>query len=67
MVEKALAAAGKSDTDIQSERKGALWKARIARALRSQTTAGNPWIAQRLYMGHPSRVTNLIRELSINE
>jgi len=47
---------------VQTEAKGAIWKAAIARKLRVQTTAGNPWIAKGLNMGHPSRVTNLIRE-----
>jgi len=46
------------------EPKGAPWKAKIARELRTHTTTGNPWIAKRLNMGHPSRVTNLIREHS---
>jgi len=64
LVVKALAAAGKTEADLQSDRKGAAWKANIARRLRAQTTAGNPWIAMRLNMGHPSRVTNLIREHS---
>ena len=67
LVVKALAAASKSEADTQSELKGAPWKAGIARTLRAQTTAGNLWIAKRLNMGHPSRVTNLIRELSMNE
>ena len=64
LVEEALASAGKTEADVRSEPKGASWKAKIARDLRSRTTAGNPWIAQRLNMGHPSRVTNLIREQS---
>jgi hypothetical protein len=29
--------------------------------LRKQTTAKNGWIAKRLNMGHPSRVSNLIQ------
>jgi hypothetical protein len=59
--------ADKSETDLQTAPKGAPWKAGIARMLRIKTTAGNPWIAKRLNMGHPSRVTNLIRELTDNE
>ena len=47
--------------DIETAAKGAEWKAEIARILRTQTTATNPWIAQRLHMGHPSRITNLLR------
>lgn len=56
-----IAAAGKTEADLVSDRKGAGWKARIARELRAGTTAGNIWIAKRLHMGHPSRITNLIR------
>jgi len=62
LVEEALAAAGKTNEDVAMDQKGAPWKAEIARALRKRTTVGNPWIARRLNMGHPSRVTNLIRE-----
>ena len=47
-----------------NDRKGADWKAKIARDLRANTTAGNIWIARRLNMGHPSRITNLIRNVS---
>lgn len=64
LVEKAIAAAGKTEADLQADRKGAPWKAKIARELRIRTTARNPWIAERLNMGHPSRVTNLIRKHS---
>lgn len=66
LVEEALVAAGRSEADLRAEPKGARWKAEIARMLRAQTTAGNPWIAQRLHMGHPSRVTNLIRKIAIS-
>jgi putative transposase len=61
IVEDRIAAAGKTDADLAGDRKGADWKAGIARELRANTTAGNIWIASRLNMGHPSRVTNLIR------
>lgn len=61
LVEDRIAAAGKTEADLASDRKGAEWKAKIARELRAGTTAGNIWIAKRLNMGHPSRVTNLIR------
>jgi len=67
LVENALVTANKSETDVQTEAKGAIWKAALARKLRIQTTAGNPWIAKRLNMGHPSRVTNLIRQAMTNE
>ena len=61
IVEDRIAAAGKTQADVAGDRKGADWKAQIARELRAETTAGNIWIAKWLNMGHPSRVTNLIR------
>jgi len=64
LVEERMAAAGKTEADLSKDRKGADWKVAIAKELRATTTAGNPWIARRLEMGHPSRVTNLIRESS---
>jgi len=62
LVVKALSNAKKSEADLVAGPKGAQWKVDIAGMLRSETTAGNPWIAKRLNMGHPSRVSNLIRE-----
>ncbi len=50
----------KNEKSVTDEAKGACWKIKIARALRKQTTANNRWIAERLCMGHPSRVSNLI-------
>ncbi len=61
VVEGLLKEAGKGEGDIQSDPKGALWKAVVARKLRATTPATNPWIANRLNMGHPSRITQLIR------
>jgi hypothetical protein len=63
--ERALAAllrrARKTDKDALAAPKSAKWKIRIARELRSTSTATNAWIAERLAMGHPTRVCNLIR------
>jgi putative transposase len=59
-----LKRAGKTKTDIANEAKGAAWKIEIAQVLRKQTTANNSWIAQRLNMGHPSRVSNLIQNIT---
>ena len=50
----------KDEESVTNEAKGAIWKIEIARTLRKQTTANNRWIAERLHMGHPSRVSNLI-------
>lgn len=39
---------------------GADWKVEVAKRLRKETTAKNPWIAKRLAMGHPNYVSNLV-------
>ncbi|MEM0966998.1 MAG: transposase [Verrucomicrobiota bacterium] len=48
------------EKDIESSPKGAQWKVEIAKRLRKETTARNPWIAARLRMGHPNYVSNLV-------
>ena len=53
--------ARKTKEDVLRAPKGAKWKVSIARELRSPSTATNAWIAERLPMGHPTRVCNLIR------
>ncbi len=45
---------------LHGHRGMASWWVEIARQLRFRTTASNPWIAQRLNMGHPNYVSNLI-------
>ena len=57
-----LRAEGKSSLDLTRDAKSAAWKVKIARKLRAESTATNGWIAQRLAMGHPTRVCNLIRK-----
>ena len=49
-----------SRLDVVSSAKGADWKVEIAKRLRKETTAKNPWIAGRLKMGHPNSVSNLV-------
>jgi hypothetical protein len=53
---------GKTLGQAAEEPKASDWKVRIAGVLRQQSTATNGWIAERLNMGHFSRVRNLIRE-----
>ena len=55
-----LSGAGKTRGEALRAPKSAKWKVRMARELRSRSTATNAWIAQRLAMGHPTRVCNLI-------
>ncbi len=45
---------------VATDPKGAAWKVAIARFMRAHSTASNPWLARRLNMGHPSRVSNLV-------
>ncbi len=63
IVREELYRRGKDKKDLAGEAKGARWKAEIALRLRLETTAGNPWITSRLHMGHPSRVSNLLRDV----
>jgi len=55
-----LAALGKNDEAVAEESKGAGWKVAIAATLKSSTTATNPWLAQRLNMGSPFRLSRLV-------
>ena len=48
------------ESTIATAPKGADWKVQIAKRLRKETTAKNPWIAERLKMGHPNYVSNLV-------
>ena len=52
----------KTVDDISQDTKGAAWKVAIAKRLRKETTASNPWIAQHLKMGHPNYVSNLVNK-----
>ena len=52
----------KKEDAIAQDPKGADWKVSIAKRLRKETTAKNPWIAQRLQMGHPNYVSNLVNQ-----
>ncbi len=50
----------KSEADLAQDLKGAPWKIEIAKLLRKQTPANNVWIARRLHMGHPNRVSSAV-------
>lgn len=62
MLKSFMKASRKSAGDAERDSKSALWKIAIAKTLRAKSTATNAWIAQRLGMGHPTRVCNLIRK-----
>jgi REP element-mobilizing transposase RayT len=55
-----LAAIGKSTVDLLAEAKGAPWKVAVAEAMKSRTTASNPWLAEHLNMGSPFRLSRLV-------
>ena len=48
---------------MDEDKKSAHWKIVLARELRKQTSATNPWIAHRLNMGHPSNVSRHINAI----
>jgi len=52
----------KKESMAATSPKGADWKVNIAKRLRKETTASNLWIAQRLHMGHPNYVSNLVNK-----
>ena len=60
MVEAKLRELRKDASAIEQDAKSAPWKVEIARFMRANSNASNPWLAQRLNMGHPSRVSNLV-------
>ena len=54
---------GKTQKHMDEDKKSAHWKIVLARELRKQTSATNPWIAHRLNMGHPSNVSRHINAI----
>ena len=60
MVLEALAKARWSEIDLAIQPKGHRLKIKIAQQLRTQTPMPRHWIADRLRMGSPSYVSNLL-------
>jgi len=62
LADEALARLGlpASPKELAELRKGDARKVLVACLLRQRTTAGNPWIAQRLSMGHSGSVSRLV-------
>ena len=50
------------EAELKARRKGDTEKVKIARRLRTETTVTLKWIAQRLVMGSPTHVANLLRK-----
>lgn len=61
-LESYLAAVRKTKRDIQTDPKGSPWKVAVAAAMKSTSTASNPWLAHRLHMGSPFRLSRLVTE-----
>ena len=59
-IQYALAKARWREIDLRRQPKGHPVKVRIARQLRMQTPMNRQWIADRLRMGSPSYVSNLL-------
>jgi hypothetical protein len=55
-----LSAVRKTELDTQADAKGADWKVAVAAVMKRTTTASNPWLAQRLHMGSPFRLSRLV-------
>ena len=50
----------KTPQNIADDAMGAPWKVAVAAAMKANTTASNPWLAQRLRMGSPFRLSRLV-------
>ena len=57
-----LVALQKSEYDVQAAPKGARWKVALAATLKERTTVSNPWLAKRLNMGSPFRLSRLVSD-----
>jgi hypothetical protein len=57
-----LRAVGKSANDIAADPKGSTWKVAVASAMKSATTASNPWLAKQLNMGSPLGLSRLVTD-----
>jgi REP element-mobilizing transposase RayT len=55
-----LAALKKSVPELRVSAKGAPWKVAVAAAMKTTTTASNPWLAEQLHMGSPFRLSRLV-------
>ncbi len=54
-----LRAVGKSAKNIAADPKGSAWKVAVASAMKSASTASNPWLARQLNMGSTFRLSRL--------
>lgn len=56
----------KSERDVRAAAKGEPWKVAVAAAMKTTTTASNPWLAEQLNMGSPFRLSRLVSACRAN-
>jgi putative transposase len=61
MIGACMKALGKTEDDVQSDKKAARWKVMIAYFMRERTSVSNVWLTKRLEMGVPQGVSRSIR------
>lgn len=61
-----LKVAKKTEKAVAEDQKGAPWKVAVAAVMKTITTASNPWIARRLNMGSPFRLSRLVSDCRAN-
>ena len=59
-LQQEVAEAGKTDVDIQSDRKSSAWKVEIAERMQREVGATVPWLANELKMGKPASVRSYL-------
>ena len=55
-----LAVLKKSGEEVRGSAKGAPWKVAVAAAMKTSTTASNPWLTEQLSMGSTFRLSRLV-------
>jgi len=60
ILEGLMQKAGKAPEDAEQSPLSAVWKVKLAKEMKRATSATNAWLAERLKMGHPTRVSALV-------
>ncbi len=59
-LKQGLVCLGRTESELKTERKGALWKVALCRHLRERFLVPNPWLAERLNMGTANSLSSLV-------
>ncbi len=59
-LKQGLECLGRTESDLKTVRKGALWKVAVARHLRERYLIPNPWLSERLNMGTANSLSRLV-------